>query len=531
MRSFFERLDPRIYIALSGLLLGVSVTFAQVGFLAYLAMIPMALSVLKKIRDGAYKKKKSAYGDGFIFFICYYLVAYHWLLYFYPLDFAGMSKLASAVVVGFAWIGLSLLQTVVGALNVLWLYLFSKTAVYKKAPLLIAPFAAALWAIFEWTQTLTWAGVPWGRIALSQAHYTVALQTASWFGSYFVTFVIVTVNFLLAYALFDRKRIKLCSIAALCVAGANIACGTVLFFIPTNNADEKITMAAVQGNQNSHEAVDFAEIFDVYTEYSEKAAEEGAKVIVWPETALPCNVGEGDSVCEYLSMLSEKVNATLVVGLFTYREDGKEVNSMATFYSDGSYELNAYAKQRPVPFGEFVPMRSLIETLITPLANINILSSDLTPGERAEIFNSSSKGDGVDIGTLICFDSIYDELGYKTVRAGAEVVIIPTNDSWFYDSRGVYMHLYQAKLRAIEMGRYIVRAGNTGVSAVISDKGVIEESIDVFKDGYIVRDVNTSNYRTLYSCIGNTFVYLLIVLAVSPFAAQLVLTLRKRKTK
>ena len=528
MKSFFKKTNPRIYIFISGLLSGICVIFPQIGALAYFAMIPCALTVYKKIKYGAYTKR-SAYADGFIFFMSYYLVAFHWLLYFYPLDFAGMSKLASAVVVGFAWLGLSLLQTLVGALNILWIYLFSKTGAYKKAPILMPFFVAALWAILEWTQTLTWAGVPWGRLALSQALYTVVLQTSSWFGSYFITFVIVLVNFLLAYAIFERNKFKLCSIMALCIAAGNFACGTVLYFIPTKNEDQSVSVSAVQGNLNSHEGVDFSKIFEVYSDYSIAAANDGADVILWPETAIPCNVSADDSVCDFLKNLAIRADAVLIVGIFSSNDDGAETNSLAVFYPDGTYDLNAYSKQRPVPFGEFVPMRSLIEFLVPPLANINVLSSDLTPGEQAEIISSSSNGDGVKFGPLICFDSIYENLAYESVRAGAEVLLIPTNDSWFYDSRGIYMHQYQAKLRAIETGRYIVRAGNTGISCVISDKGVIETQIDPLVSGYIVSDVNTSNYRTLYSYIGNSFVYLLTVLAITPFVIEFGLFVKRKR--
>ena len=91
------------------------------------------------------------------------------------------------------------------------------------------------------------------------------------------------------------------------------------------------------------------------------------------------------------------------------------------------------------------------------------------------------------------------------------------------------MHQYQAKLRAIETGRYIVRAGNTGISCVISDKGVIETQIDPLVSGYIVSDVNTSNYRTLYSYIGNSFVYLLIVLAITPFVIEFGLFVKRKR--
>lgn len=528
MKEFFSRINPRIYILISGALLGVSVTFAQVGFLAYFAMIPMALVLFRRIKEGEYKKKRSAYADGLIFFIAYYLVCFHFLIYFYPLDFAGMSKLASAVVVGFAWIGLSFLQTFAAALNFLWIYLFSKTRAYKRAPILLPFFAAALWAILEWTQTLTWAGVPWGRIALSQSLYTVVLQTASWFGSYFITFIIVLVNFLLAKALFERKSIKLCSILAASVAVGNILCGTALYFIPTKNQNETLSVAAIQGNLNSHEGVDFDEIFHVYSSYSFAAAEDGAKVILWPETAVPCLVSEGDSVCNYLKGIAERSGAVIMTGIF-YERDGKEYNSIAVFYPDGQYDLNAYSKQRPVPFGEFVPMRSVIEAIIPPLANINVLSSDLTPGDRSHTVNSSASDNGVEIGPLICFDSIYENLAYSSVREGAEVLFVPTNDSWFYDSRGIYMHMYQSKLRAIETGRYVLRAGNTGISCIISDKGDIACEIGALKAGYFVEDIYSSDYRTLYSYIGNAFVYLLIALVLYPFAENIIIKIREKK--
>ena len=227
MKRFLKKTDPKAYMFISGLLSGLCVIFSQIGALAYFAMIPCALTVYKKIKDGSYTKR-SAYADGFVFFMTYYLVNFHWFVYLYPLDFAGMSKVSAVIVVVLAWFGLSLLQTLVGALNLLWIYLFSKTRVYEKAPILLPIFAASLWAILEWTQTLTWAGVPWGRLALSQALYTVVLQSASLFGSYFITFMIVLVNFLLAYGIFERKKLKLCSLVAACVVVGNILLGVGL---------------------------------------------------------------------------------------------------------------------------------------------------------------------------------------------------------------------------------------------------------------------------------------------------------------
>ena len=91
------------------------------------------------------------------------------------------------------------------------------------------------------------------------------------------------------------------------------------------------------------------------------------------------------------------------------------------------------------------------------------------------------------------------------------------------------MHLYQSKLRAIETGRYVLRAGNTGISCIISDKGDVACEIGALKEGYFVRDVYSSNHRTLYSYIGNTFVYLLIALVLYPFAEDMIIKIREKK--
>jgi apolipoprotein N-acyltransferase len=112
------------------------------------------------------------------------------------------------------------------------------------------------------------------------------------------------------------------------------------------------------------------------------------------------------------------------------------------------------------------------------------------------------------IGSLICFDSIYENNAADSVENGAQLLAVSTNDSWFQDSRGVWMHHAQSQLRAIETGRYVVRAANTGISSVISDKGEVLRSLDALKTGYVLEEVRLSERVTAYSVIGNLFAYL-----------------------
>ena len=132
---------------------------------------------------------------------------------------------------------------------------------------------------------------------------------------------------------------------------------------------------------------------------------------------------------------------------------------------------------------------------------------DLLWGEDTAVMDT----DYGNIGSLICFDSIYDGLSVDSVRAGAEMLCLSTNDSWFGASAGVYMHNAQSQLRAIENGRYVVRSANTGISTVIDNKGNVLTMLDPLVEGYVIEDVEVRSSTTLYTAIGNSFVYAAIL--------------------
>ena len=180
MINFLKKIPPRIYIALSGFLLGFTVIFAEIGFLAFVVMIPAAMMLYRRAEGEKYRMRK-AYLDGFIFYMSFDIVIFYWFTYFYPLEFAGLTKAQAIFVIALAWIGLSALQSVFSAFVFVFISRFIKTEIFKKYPLILAPFAAALWSINEWTQTFTWAGVPWGRIAISQTEMPIMMQSASLF--------------------------------------------------------------------------------------------------------------------------------------------------------------------------------------------------------------------------------------------------------------------------------------------------------------------------------------------------------------
>lgn len=503
---------PRRFLCLlvSALFTGLTLVFPKLGFLEWISLIPVGIFLLSYASKPEVRLRHF-YGYGLVFFWSFYLVVFHWFINLYPLDFIdGMTKGGALAVVLVSWWGLSLLQALMGGTVFIFAALLLRTRLSARYPLIRPFLIAALWAFYEWTQTIGWWGVPWGRLPLGQSAYLVGLQTASWFGSYFVTFLLVAVNLCLAYALCQMmntaKENRLLSVRGACVAAVALlvfqyGAGAILW-VSKPDATEKARVAVIQGNISSQEKWSFDSTMrtrEVYREYTLRAAEEGATVVVWPETALPQTV---DKDTTYLVKLAREANVTILVGAFTEDEEELQYNSIACFLPDGSMHDTVYAKRRLVPFGEFVPFRKLIETVIPPLADLVLSSEDVAWGEGANVF-SLEEGK---IGSLICFDSIYEDLTRESVKDGAELICLSTNDSWFTDSAALYMHNAQAQLRAIESGRYVARAANTGISTIISDRGEVLADLEPLVDGMLVEGVAMRNSVTLYTKIGNGFV-------------------------
>ena len=501
-----------VLLIFSGLLTGLTLVFTKLGFLEWVTMIPAGIVLLVRASDREVRLR-SLYSDGFLFFYSYYLVCYHWFVNLYPLEFIdGMTKGGALAVVILAWFGLSLLQALMGGCVFLLAGLLFRCNLSQKFPLLRVFVGAGLWAAFEWSQTIGWWGVPWGRLPIGQSEYLVGLQTASWFGSYFVTFLIVTVNFLLAHTLLNLPKWRLGVTVAACLLVFQYGAGTLIWFTTDVSEGEPIKVAAVQGNISSSDKWSEdsgTKTLEVYSALIAEAAEKGAELVLLPETAFPYDLDSENYAYldEGFCNTARELNIYLLVGAFTHEEEKDSLNSLVCYTPDGERLDTVYSKRHLVPFGEYVPMRPIIETLVPPLADLVLSSDDIDEGEGTKIIDAG----GVKLGGLICFDSIYETLTYESVRDGAELICLGTNDSWFSDSAALYMHNAQAQLRAIENGRYVVRAANTGISTVINSRGEVIDELEPLVEGRANATVYANGQQTLCVTLGNMFVYLLIV--------------------
>ena len=131
-----------------------------------------------------------------------------------------------------------------------------------------------------------------------------------------------------------------------------------------------------------------------------------------------------------------------------------------------------------------------------------------------------------DIAPAVCFDSIFPQFTRAGTSAGAELIAVVTNDSWFNDSVGIYTHLRHSQLRAIESGKYVVRAANTGISAVIDPHGRITAQTEPLAECTLYADITPIRGKTLYCTLGDTVIY---ISALAVIAAAIKSYTEKRK--
>lgn len=513
--------------AVSGALTGMTVSYILPSGFEYFTMIPLFI-VLFLISEGGLPEGHPVRGVisrgifvGFSYFYPFYLVVWYWLLTMYPLDFTGMSSGAALAAILIAWLGLPLIQA---AVAMLWapVCLFISRSLASRGKrglkLLFPLLAGCVYIFFEWTETLTWAGVPWGRLAIGQAYTPIFIQSASLFGSYFISLVIVLVNAyialgILAFARSEKKRAAVSGGVAAAVFASNLLAGAVILAAREEDDEEDaVTFAAIQGNVSSREKWSedwyFEDYAELYSELSIEAAEAGADVILWTETSLPYSINIHSYMTEYLEELADECDAVLLATAFWREldEEGENItyNTVIKVTPEVGIDTeNIYRKRRLVPFGEFVPYENLIKVIFPPLTELGMFGSSITTGEEATVIPTEYGN----IGALVCFDSIYENLARSSVLAGAEIITISTNDSWFGDSAALYQHTAQAILRAVENDRWVVRAGNTGYTCVISPSGEIINDTEINERTFIISEVYARDTTTLYTMTGNILVF------------------------
>lgn len=477
-----------------------------------------------------FMQKKPLYRCGFLWGLGYYGVLYYWFTCLYPMDFAGLDNKQSIAAVAAAWIGLTLLQSAGTA------FIAPLFRPAKKGCLWLYPVTlACLWTVLEWAQTQTWLGVPFFRIALSQCAFLPFIQSASLLGSLFIGFLIALVNGFFAAAYFkykNNRHIGGYAFAALAVLAANYIFGTAAL-AAYKDTGMPVRVALIQGNIASGDkwrgsVYDSAELYDNLTR--EADAEYDPDIVLWPETVINVVIKSEPELSAKISKTASDTGAVILAGAFDRilnKETGESetYNAITVFYPDGTVGEKSYYKRHLVPFGEYLPMADIVRAVLPVLAELNVFSDDLTPGADTALIETEFGK----IGGLVCFDSIYETLTLDSVRDGAQLIGLVTNDSWYRDSAAVYQHNKHAQLRAAETGRYVARAANTGISSVVKPTGEITSALTPLRRGYVTGEVYFSDRTTLYTVTGNIIVLISVIIYAAAATTGLVGKYRHRK--
>ena len=428
-----------------------------------------------------------------LFFLGLYLPLYSFLSSLHPLTAAGFTEGQSLLIVILACILIPAIHAPLSAL----VMQFSRFL--PQGPLFFAFGTAALWAVHEWLCTLGDFAFPWSAIALSQTGFTPLLQTASFFGTAGVAFAVVSISCLIGRTFAGRGIFR-----SLPAAGTVLAICMIsgLIVLNTGAATGTKNVAIVQGNASTEEKWDTdakAAVLETYLTMAERAAEENpdADWILLPESAAPANFNENGPLHELYAGIASKYGVTVVAGVLQTDEGGVH-NGMVAVFPDGSCS-NIYEKQRLVPFGEYLPLGGLLNKLFPSLSNFGLGGTALVTRETDPVLQVSD----VSAGCYICFDSVFPSAS----RGQADVGIVLTNDSWFDKSDAMLgQHLRFARLRAVETGKDVSRAANTGISALIDRHGNVTEQTEKKTAAILYGTVETNSGRTLYFYVGNTFV-------------------------
>jgi apolipoprotein N-acyltransferase len=528
---------------LTGALLIFSFPYPDLGFLAFFALIPL-LIICYQLSPG----KSFLYGllTGIIFFsgISYWIAIYGYL----PLVLLTLLMAFSFAIFAFL---VSYARPANGGVSLI-VRLF---------------FVPSVWVFVEFLRSElgSWS-FPYGVLGYSQHNFLLLLQFASILGVYGISFLVVMVNVVLAefmvrllrplrFAQGPRNDAKLSlrdpdlprQLGA--SRGRSNLSKTIIFvalifafvlgygFIRLREAalgrtetsfqnllaSTGIRVAVVQVSipqKLKWLASEEERIMEKYQRATLKAAKSHPDLIVLPESALPAYVTEDDALFQTVQGWAQRTKTPLLVGVPFIGNDNKSYNTARLFSSNGQVK-GRYAKIYPVPFGEFTPVRPVTEK-IRPDATVR---GDVAPGKELTIFKlaeSREQRAGTReqraesrFSVLLCSESGYSNLARRMVARGANMLFVLTNNAWFFKTSQSDQHFIMSKFRAVENGRYLVQAANSGVSGFVTPDGQVLERSRLFEVTTLVDRVFFLEKKTFFARLGYLFPYLTLSMLLS----------------
>ena len=375
----------------------------------------------------------------------------------------------------------------------------------------------AVWIGVEWLRDRwPFGGLPWGRLAFGQADGPL-LPLAAWGGAPLVTVAALAITCgLVALTLSARagRRVRArVGVAALLAVGTPFALAAAVA-VPTAgdgvHGPDHVVLAAVQGNVPRLGLDAFSQARAVTVNHLAETQRLAADVaagrvprpafVVWPENASDQDPFHDPVAAQLVTQAVRAVGVPIVVGAVLDGPDSRHVQNTAIVWTPAG-PGERYVKRHLVPFGEYLPFRSLLTRVASRFA---MIGKDFAPGSRPGVLTAA----GVRFADVICFEVADDGVVRDAVNGGGRLLVVQTNNAT-YEHRGdtgregeTAQQLQMSRLRAVEHGRAVVVAATSGVSAVIDPAGRVEQRSGVFQPAVLVADVPLRDARTLADRLG-----------------------------
>ncbi|AJP00986.1 acyltransferase [Streptomyces cyaneogriseus subsp. noncyanogenus] len=415
------------------------------------------------------------------------------------------------------------LAALLGALWAPWGWLVRRTLGGTPSPGRVAVALLVLpsgWLAIELVRSWQGLGGPWGMFGASQWQVAPALRLAAVGGVWLISFLLVAVNAAVA-VLIALRRARVAAVAGLAVCA--VAVSAAWAWTPRPGTDERARIAVVQpGVVAGAHSPDRR--FDREEELTRRLAGRGVDLIVWGESSVGFDLDERPDLARRLTALSRETGARLLVNVDARRSDKPGIYKSSVLVGRGGPTGDRYDKMRLVPFGEYVPARSLLgwATSVGEAAG-----EDRRRGSAQVVMDA---GDGLMIGPMVCFESAFADMSRHLAEGGAEVLIAQSSTSTFQQSWAPRQHASLAALRAAETGRPMVHATLTGVSAVYDASGArVGPWLGTGASAAYVHDVPLAHGSTPYVRLGDWPVHAALLILAAWGAAEGVRALRLRR--
>ena len=364
--------------------------------------------------------------------------------------------------------------------------------------------APCIWVATEYLRGWVGGGFPWVLLGASQVTALPVAQMASVTGVYGLSLLVALVGTAAAVVVLTTRRAHRFGVAAVATALVLITVSGVFRIARSELArsGQVLRVGLVQGNVPQDQKWDPAYrdvILRRYLELSRQAIDGGAGMVIWPEASTPFFLDVEAAMARPIRELAAASRTPFLIGTDDFEatpgDAPDRIYNSAVLVGPDGVSRQRYHKMLLVPFGEYVPLKDLL-FFVSPLVEA---VSDFTAGTDPVVFDV----DGRRVSVSICYESVYPGLSRRFVAGGSQLLATITNDAWFGRSSAAWQHFDQGTLRAIEQGRYVVRAANTGISGAVDPYGRVLHRTALFEPAVFTVDVRLLDHRTIYGYIGD----------------------------